>query len=149
MKVTPKLTAVRYVAPTTPETAETASSATDVPPNEAVGSDALGSGTVSIVYIQSFPKQRPDISGLPVGSSGDIVVGVRIDNDGRVASATTKQGVGYGIDEMMIATVEQWIFHPATKDGRPVTSEQDLHFHYDLGRNPMLCGWECFTLVER
>jgi protein TonB len=146
-RVTPKLEAVRYVAPEADEAATGAPvSATET---DAVGSAALGSGTVSLVYIQSFPKQRPDISMLPVGASGDIVVGVRIDDNGRVVSATTKRGVGYGIDEMMLATVEQWVFHPATKDGRPVTSEQDLHFHYDLGRNPMTCGWECFTLVER
>jgi protein TonB len=145
--LTPKLVAVQYVAPEVEEAGAT--SAASLPSAEGVGSAALGSGTVSLVYIQAFPKQRPDISGLPVGASGDIVVGVRIGENGRVASATTKQGIGYGIDEMMLATVEQWIFHPATKDGRPVTSEQDLHFHYDLGRNPMLCGWECFTLVER
>jgi protein TonB len=146
-RVAPKLEAVRYVAPEVEEAGAAAPVAATA--DEAVGSAALGSGTVSLVFIQSFPAQRPDISMLPVGASGDIVVGVRIDDNGRVVRATTKRGVGYGIDEMMLATVEQWIFHPATKDGRPVTSEQDLHFHYDLGRNPMTCGWECFTLVER
>jgi protein TonB len=40
-------------------------------------------------------------------------------------------GLGPAIDENVIATVQQWTFHPATKDGQPVASEQELHFHYE------------------
>ncbi len=42
-------------------------------------------------------------------------------------------GLGYGVDETVIATVEQWVFHPALASGRPVASEQELHFHYEKG----------------
>jgi protein TonB len=118
-------------------------------PDDREGSDARGGGNVNISYVQSFPLQRPDLSRLPVGSSGDVVVDVLIDERGRVSNARTRQGMGYGIDEMVIATVEQWVFYPATKNGKPVASEQELHFHYDRGRGMSACGWDCFQLAER
>jgi TonB family protein len=110
------------------------------------GNDALGTGTASILLITAFPARMPDLSGLQAGTSGDLVIEVLIDSNGRVANAKTKKGVGHEIDEMVMATVEQWLFHPVTKDGRPVRSEQELHFHYQRGCDPMR-GWGCFELA--
>lgn len=126
---------------------------TTPPQSETTASnDALGSGTASIVLIQAFPSQKPDLSHLPPGSSGEVIVGVQIDENGRVAQAITRKGLSQGVDAMVLATVEQWVFHPATRQGHPVTSQQELHFHYNLAANPLTCGWECFTLdgiIER
>jgi protein TonB len=110
------------------------------------GNDALGNGSVNIARVQAFPASKPDLAKLPVGASGDVVLDVLIDDTGKVADARTTKGMGHGIDEMVIATVEQWVFYPATKNGRPVSSEQELHFHYDRGRGDQACGWECFAL---
>ena len=41
------------------------------------------------------------------------------------------KGLGYGVDEAVMATVQQWTFHPATRNGQPVPSEQELLFHYE------------------
>jgi protein TonB len=110
------------------------------------GNDALGTDTASILLITAFPAQVPDLSLLQAGASGDLVVEVLIDSNGRVANARARKGVGHEIDEMVIATVEQWLFHPVTKDGRPVRSEQELHFHYQRGCDPTR-GWGCFELA--
>jgi protein TonB len=118
-------------------------------PDDNEGNNALGGGNVNISFVQAFPAQKPDLSKLPVGSSGDVVVDVMIDDKGKVSDAKAKKGMGYGIDEMVIATVEHWVFYPAVRDGRPVESEQRLHFHYDRGRGLNACGWECFQLAER
>jgi periplasmic protein TonB len=110
------------------------------------GNDALGTEIASIRLITAFPARMPDLSGLQAGASWDLVIEVLIDSNGRVANAKTKKGVGHDIDEMVVATVEQWLFQPVTKDGRPVRSEQELHFHYQRGCDPMR-GWGCFELA--
>jgi protein TonB len=37
------------------------------------------------------------------------------------------------VDETVIAAVRQWEYTPAKKNGVPVVSEQELHFHYERG----------------
>jgi protein TonB len=97
------------------------------------GVDALGEGDISIALMQFFPDPKPDLTRLPHGSRGDVVLEAVINVDGRIAQLTVKQGVGYGVDESVIATVEQWTFHPAMRDGKPVASQQEFHFHYERG----------------
>lgn len=100
-------------------------------PNAAAGNDALGTGNVDIALAVHFPTPKPDLTPLPHGTVGDVVVDIVIDAEGKVASITMHQGLGHGIDETVLATVQQWSFHPATRDGKPVASEQELHFHYE------------------
>jgi len=40
------------------------------------------------------------------------------------------QALGYGVYGKVAETVRTWVFHPAIKDGVPVASMQELHFHY-------------------
>ena len=114
---------------------ETVVASTDSPvsakPNGTTGDDALGSGNVNIALVKSFPSPKPDLSKLPRGVSGDVVVDIVIDETGKVASLTRMKGVGYGVDEVVLSTVKDWVFQPATKDGKPVASEQELLFHYE------------------
>ncbi len=102
-------------------------------PNSTTGSDALGSGNISIALTTYFPPPKPDLSHLAHGTKGDVVLDVVIDTDGHIANVTMMSGLGPGIDEVVIATVQQWTFHPATQNGHPVASEQELHFHYERG----------------
>ncbi len=97
------------------------------------GVDALGQGDISIALMQFFPDPRPDLSRLPHGSRGDVVLEAVIDATGHIAQLTVKQGLGYGIDESVVATVEQWTFTPAMRDGKAVPSQQEFHFHYEHG----------------
>jgi periplasmic protein TonB len=100
-------------------------------PDSAAGADALGSGNVNIALASYFPPPKPDLSTLPRGTKGDVILDVVIDSAGKIAEIKMTSGLGHGIDENVIATVQQWTFHPATKDGQPVASEQELHFHYE------------------
>ena len=110
-----------------------ANSSTAANPNAQTGDDAKGSGDVDIALVKFFPAPKPDLSKMPHGTSGEVVLDAVIDADGKIAKLTAKKTLGYGIDENVIATVQQWIFQPATKDGKPVASEQELHFHYERG----------------
>lgn len=132
----------------TPAPAASHASRVAVHPDAIAGNDARGTGSASILLIQAFPKETPDMSQYSGGKHGDVVVDVHIDNQGRVIDARAKTGMGRRIDEIVVATVEQWIFSPATKNGKPAMSEQELHFHYDHGDDPS-CGWACFALVQQ
>jgi periplasmic protein TonB len=114
-----------------PETLDTSPAPAPVHSSEDVGNDALGDGDVNIALAQFFPYPQPDLSKLPQGTSGDVVVDAVIDANGKISKLTMIHGLGYGIDETVLAAVQQWVFKPATKNGTPVVSEQELHFHYE------------------
>lgn len=120
-----------------PETAKIEAPGTSAPasatPDSTSGTDSLGNGDISIAVLKASPRPRPDLSQLPKGSAGDVVLDAVIGPDGSVEKLTLVRGLGHGIDEVVIATVQAWTFLPATKDGKPITSEQELHFHYERG----------------
>ncbi len=99
----------------------------------ASGSDSLGDADITIALVVQHPTPQPDLSQLPSGTSGDVVVDVVIDKNGRIAKFTLQRGLGHGVDQTVLATIQQWTFQPATRNGIPVASEQELLFHYDHG----------------
>lgn len=77
-----------------------------------------------------FPDPHVSASELPPGVAGDVVVEVTIDVAGNIVSKKVLQSIGYGIDEKVLAVLENWRFRPATVKGMPVASRQDVHFHF-------------------
>jgi protein TonB len=114
---------------------QTASLNTPTPPvkdsDATPGNDALGTGDVNIALLANFPTPKPDLSQLPHGTKGDVILDIVIDETGKIVQMTIARGLGHGVDESVIATVHQWTFHPATRNGKPVASEQELLFHYE------------------
>jgi protein TonB len=102
-------------------------------PNSSAGADSLGSGNIDIARLSYFPTPKPDLSSLPPGTKGDVIIDIVIDTNGKISDLKMTSGLGHGVDEVVIATVQQWTFHPATKNGQPIASEQELHFHYEKG----------------
>ncbi len=102
-------------------------------PDSTSGADALGSGNINIALLSFFPAPKPDLSTLPHGTRGDVILDIVIDANGKISDLKITSGLGHGVDETVIATVQQWTFHPATRNGQPVASEQELHFHYERG----------------
>ena len=49
---------------------------------------------------------------------------------GKVAELAVLHTLGYGIESSVIGTLKTWTFRPATKDGNPIASVQELHFHF-------------------
>lgn len=117
------------VAPPIPPPAAVASTSTDA----ASGTDALGEGDTTLALVVVHPPPHPDLTQLPAGTRGDVIVDVVIDKTGRVAKFTMTRGLGHGVDETVLATIKQWTFQPATRNGVPVASEQELLFHYEGG----------------
>jgi periplasmic protein TonB len=107
------------------ETATSSHAATSASSN-----DALGSEDIQIALTTYSPSPKPDLSRLPHGAQGEVVVDVTIDPTGQVADLQILATLGYGIDDAVSQTVRTWRFTPATRDGVAVASVQELHFHY-------------------
>lgn len=99
-------------------------------PDSNNGSDSWGSGSIEIALTTYSPSPTPDLSVLPHGVQGDVIVDVTIDPDGKVADLAVLHTLGYGIESSVIGTLKTWTFRPAKKDGTPIASVQELHFHF-------------------
>jgi TonB family protein len=71
-----------------------------------------------------------DRSQLPGGVEGNCIVEITIDEAGAVVSASVVQSLGPAIDGSVLAAVERWHFRPATRDGVPIPSKQDVVYHF-------------------
>ena len=100
-------------------------------PSPAPGTDSFGAGDISMALLEHYPDPNPDLSALPPGTVGDVVLDIIIDPAGNVTGIELKQGLGHGIDQAVIDTVRHWTYHPATRDGLAIASGQQLHFHYE------------------
>jgi len=79
---------------------------------------------------QVFPDPLVARSDLPPGVEGDVIVEVTIDEQGNVTDLKLAQGIGYGIDEKVLAVLRRWHFRPATRNGFNIVSQHLVHFHY-------------------
>jgi len=78
-----------------------------------------------------FPEPPVNRWEIPDGVRGDVIVEVTIDKQGNVIETRLLQGIGHSaIEEKVVATVRNWRFRPATRDGAPIPSKQDVYFHY-------------------
>jgi TonB family protein len=79
---------------------------------------------------QVFPDPVVSHADLPPGVQGDVIVEVTIDEQGNVIELKLIRGIGYGIEERVLATLRQWRFRPASKDGVTIASQHLVTFHY-------------------
>lgn len=79
---------------------------------------------------QIFPDPAFSRADLPPGVQGDVVVEVTIDEQGNVIETKLIRGIGYGIEDRVLATLRQWHFRPASKDGVTIASQHIVTFHY-------------------
>lgn len=68
-----------------------------------------------------------DLAG---GIKGDVIVEVTIDGNGNMVATKIEHGLGRTVDQKVVAAIEGWRFRPAMKDGRPISSKQDIHYHF-------------------
>ena len=79
---------------------------------------------------QVFPDPAISRADLPPGVQGDVIVEVTIDEQGNVVGLKLVHGIGYGIEDRVLATLRQWHFRPASKDGVTIASQHIVTFHY-------------------
>jgi protein TonB len=121
-----------HVASAPPKPKETGAPSAEIGSGTSTQS-GLGEGDIKIASQTYFPYPKPDLSSIPDGTHGDVILNAVIDENGKISDLTLLKGLGPSIDNAVIAVVKKWSYTPATKNGIPVPSEQELHFHYDHG----------------
>lgn len=76
------------------------------------------------------PQPAVSPSDLPPGFAGDVIAEITIDQQGNVVRTSLVHGIGFGVDEKVLAVLQNWHFRPATRDGSPIPSQQDVYFHF-------------------
>jgi len=93
-----------------------------------------GSAITGDEVIPALPEVFPDPpvarADLPAGVEGDVIVEVTIDAQGNVIETKLLQGIGYGIEQKVLAVLQRWHFRPAMRDGVTISSQHIVHFHY-------------------
>lgn len=95
-----------------------------------------GNGSDAQDIHPAFPIFAPhppvsDRSLLP-SSEQKIVVDVGVDALGQVVSENLVKGLGNRLDKIVLETVKTWRFQPATLNGKPVATEAELIFPFNL-----------------
>jgi len=75
------------------------------------------------------PDPAVDASDL-AGAEGDIIVEVTIDDHGTIVQKNVIQSLGPKVDAKVLAALANWHFRPATRNGVPIPSKQDVYYHY-------------------
>jgi outer membrane biosynthesis protein TonB len=70
-----------------------------------------------------YPWQLPT-------SAGNEVIEITIDERGEIVKKTVLQSLGPDIDDKCLAALDNWHFHPATRNGSPIPSKQDAIFPF-------------------
>ena len=70
-----------------------------------------------------YPWQLPT-------APGNEVIEITIDERGEIVSKTVLQSLGPEIDSKCLAALDNWHFHPATRNGSPIASKQDAIFPF-------------------
>jgi Gram-negative bacterial TonB protein C-terminal len=63
-------------------------------------------------------------------SAGNEVIEITIDERGEITRKVVLQSLGPDIDTKCLAALENWHFHPATRNGTPIPSKQDAIFPF-------------------
>ncbi len=93
-----------------------------------------GSPLAGDEVVPALPEVFPDPpvarADLPAGVEGDVIVEVTIDAQGNVVETKLLQGIGYGVEQKVLAVLQHWHFRPAMRDGVTIASQHIVHFHY-------------------
>jgi TonB family protein len=116
---------VAYIAPPTPAGHRPAAKHDPVPGN---GDDAQAADPAFPIF-----SPRPPVTDrtLLPELSQQVIVDVKLSASGEVLEATLVKGIGNALDQLVLETVKTWRFHPATVNGNPVPTEDELIFPFD------------------
>jgi len=102
---------------------------------------AAGSPYGSLSYGSLSPFEirpaLPTISFDPIiqpeilnGMAGDVIIEITIDSVGNITDMKVLQSFNSAVDQKVLAALEKWHFLPATRNGVPIPSKQDVHYHF-------------------
>jgi len=94
---------------------------------------SLSYGTLTGPEIRpALPVVHPDpVFGSDTAAvQGDVIVEITIDEQGTIVQKIVLQSLGPAVDDRVLAALEKWHFTPASKNGVPIPSKQDVYYHF-------------------
>jgi TonB family protein len=94
---------------------------------------SLSYGTLTGPEIRpALPVVSPDpvFGSDAAGVEGDVIVEVTIDETGMIVQKVVLHSLGPAVDGRVLAALEKWHFAPASKNGVPIPSKQDVYYHF-------------------
>jgi TonB family protein len=90
-------------------------------------------GTVKSPRPITQPLPPYTAAARKVGIEGLVLLKAVVLEDGSVANMKVLRGLGYGLDESAILTIQdRWRFQPGTVDGKPVAVEANIEISFRL-----------------
>ena len=91
----------------------------------------------AFVYAKAKVRFQPKTEDYPLKArqaeiEGVVMVEVTIDETGKVIGARVLNGLGYGLDELAVASAKKWVFEPAMRGNKPVISTKKIPFRFAL-----------------
>jgi TonB family protein len=90
-----------------------------------------GNGVTRPVLIHSVEPEFSE-EARRAKHSGVVLLRTDVDATGHPGNIRVVQSLGMGLDEKAIGAVEQWLFRPGTKDGKPVTVSAMVEVRFQL-----------------
>jgi len=80
----------------------------------------------------ALPIASPDpVFGLEAGNiQGDVIVEITIDEQGTIVQKLVLHSLGPAVDDKVLSALEKWHFVPASRNGVPIPSKQDVYYHF-------------------
>lgn len=114
--------------PTAPQPA-----AAPEPPPEAIPAVEMAPGSAPVAL--ETPAPRYPTAALRRGESGEVLLRIDVDAEGRVADVGVVHGSGSrALDRAAISAVRGWRFLPGQRDGRPVPGVVNVPITFDSRR---------------
>ena len=66
------------------------------------------------------------------GIEGTVTIEAVMSEDGRIKSMRVLRGLGFGLDEVALASVQEWEFSPATQNGLPISVVAQIDVQFNL-----------------
>jgi TonB family protein len=106
-------------------------------PDGAAAGSPYGSLSYGLMAGFEIRPALPVVSFDPVvqpqllnGITGDVVVEITIDSAGNIIDMKLLQSLVPAVDQRVLAALQKWHFFPATRNGVPIPSKQDVHYHF-------------------
>jgi TonB family protein len=121
--------------PETSDEHQVASAAAAPAPSGGSPYGSLSDGTLNGQEIRPalpITTSEPLVSSedLRGGAEGNVVIEITIDESGNIVNKVVVQSLGSALDGKVLAALENWHFRPATRDGVPIPSKQDVVYHF-------------------
>lgn len=97
---------------------------------QTIGTGA-GADDAEPAYPTYFPRPAVTDRSLLPAVEHKIIVSVTISAQGDVTDERLVQGLGNSLDDLILRTVKNWRFHPATLNGNAVASVEQLVFPFN------------------